>query len=104
MNRLTSDRNLPGLCAGIAVTGTTFPAYNEGNLLSPPEGEPYPLIVFSHGVGSPRLMYSAFCGEMASRGYVVAAVEHRDGSGPHTIVTLSDGRTKTLEFMNWDDV
>ena len=33
-------------------------------------------------------MYSTLCGEMASRGYIVVACEHRDGTGPSTVVRL----------------
>lgn len=46
----------------------------------------FPLMVFSHGLGGTRTMYSSLCGEFASYGYIVCAVEHRDGSSPRTYV------------------
>lgn len=58
--------------------------------------EKFPVVVFSHGMASGRTSYTNYLGELASRGYVVAAVEHRDGSGPGTIVYKADGTQKTV--------
>jgi platelet-activating factor acetylhydrolase len=51
----------------------------------------FPVMVFSHGMASGRTSYSQYCGELASRGYVVAAIEHRDGSGPGTTIMTENG-------------
>lgn len=57
-----------------------------------PPGEPeepiFPLLIFSHGLGGTRTTYSSVCGEFASYGFIVVAIEHRDGSGPRTYVNL----------------
>lgn len=46
----------------------------------------FPIMIFSHGFASSRTQYTQYFGELASRGFVVAAMEHRDGSGPGTII------------------
>lgn len=96
--------------AAAAIWGTTFPADQNAPLLTPEqkEGEDapkkWPVMYFSHGVGCSRLMYSAFCGEMASRGYIVVGLEHRDGTGPSTLIEYDNGKTKVVHWLDWRDL
>lgn len=91
--------------AAAAIYGTTFPAIAEAPLRKPPKAnQQWPLAIFSHGVGCSRLMYSSICGELASRGYVVCAVEHRDGTGPSSAIKLDNGEIKDIDFLDWKDL
>ncbi|KAL9048399.1 MAG: hypothetical protein Q9162_007746 [Coniocarpon cinnabarinum] len=47
---------------------------------------PWPVLIFSHGLGGSRNAYSYICGTLASYGLVVAAPDHRDGSQPASFV------------------
>lgn len=58
----------------------------------------FPVIVFSHGMASSRTDYTQYCAELASRGYIVAAVEHRDGSGPGSIIMNKGKSTNRFHF------
>ena len=64
----------------------------------------FPVIVFSHGMASSRTSYTQYCGELASRGFIVAAIEHRDGSGPGTMVMKEDGSTKNVFHISQDQL
>ncbi|ULU11362.1 hypothetical protein L3Y34_015075 [Caenorhabditis briggsae] len=40
----------------------------------------WPIVIFSHGLGGSRTFYSTYCTSLASHGYIVAAIEHKDHS------------------------
>ncbi|TDZ41461.1 Platelet-activating factor acetylhydrolase 2 [Colletotrichum trifolii] len=66
--------------------------------------ERFPVVVLSHGQASSRTDYTHYCGELAASGVVVAAVEHRDGSGPGSVVTGRDGTERRVIYMNKKDL
>ncbi|NXG55337.1 PAFA2 acetylhydrolase, partial [Hemiprocne comata] len=60
----------------------------------------YPLIIFSHGLGACRTLYSSICSELVSWGFVVAALEHRDHSASATyFCTAEAGREEWIPYQ-----
>lgn len=57
---------------------------------------PFPVIVFSHGIGADKNTYSFYLKEWASRGYIVLSVDHKD------IVYPPSGKTEDFEHRNTD--
>ncbi|TIA91478.1 hypothetical protein E3P81_01958 [Wallemia ichthyophaga] len=88
---------------------TKIPAYDSAPLASCPTGK-WPLIIFSHGLGGQRRMYSHLCGSLASHGYIVCAVEHRDGSAPTSWVypplnnRSEQGSPRSVTWYDWKQV
>ena len=75
----------------------------------PPDGQPaepaFPLMIFSHGMGGSRTAYSSLCGEFASYGFVVVALEHRDGTGPRTLINHpAEGLAGSMEQEKEDNI
>ncbi|KAL3081155.1 hypothetical protein niasHS_012676 [Heterodera schachtii] len=67
-----------------------------------PGDQRFPLVIFSHGVTGSRLVYTTVCASLASHGYVIAALEHRNVSG-WTLVRLfspSAGTPQKAELEN----
>jgi dienelactone hydrolase len=54
-----------------------------------PEGGPYPVLIFSHGWGGTRTQSTFLMEELASHGYVVAAIDHPFGA---LVTVYPDGK------------
>ncbi|XP_044758121.1 platelet-activating factor acetylhydrolase-like [Coccinella septempunctata] len=65
-----------------------------GERIRKPKGEKMKCIILSHGLGGSRFLYSLICYELASQGFIVFAIEHRDKSGPYTYYYQNEEHAK----------
>ncbi|MFE2280612.1 alpha/beta hydrolase family protein [Streptomyces sp. NPDC059454] len=63
-------------------------------------GGRFPIVLFSPGAGGVRTQNTAWAEELASHGYVIAALDHPYDSAA---VVLADGRTINTELTSTDD-
>ena len=81
------------------VKRTRIPATRDTPLLDPEsESKQWPVALFSHGLGGTYNAYSYLCGNLASCGMVVFAIEHRDGSAPITVVNCENNTREPIYY------
>ncbi|XP_065768536.1 platelet-activating factor acetylhydrolase isoform X1 [Muntiacus reevesi] len=81
LSKFVGTHWLVGKIMNLLFGSVTIPAAWNAPLRT---GEKYPLIIFTHGLGAFRTIYSAIGIDLASYGFIVAAIEHRDGSAAST--------------------
>ena len=81
----------------LAVYNTTIPVIENAPPINPPNSQ-FPVMIFSHGLGGSRNAYSQWCGSIASYGVFVAAIEHRDGTAPNSIVHFGTPKQSTVPY------
>jgi hypothetical protein len=93
--RIIRDRLGPAL-AGIAAGTLRSNAHEDAQIAQ--NAKPLPLLLFSHGLGGFSCEYSIQLEDLASHGYVIAAVEHiYDSLG----VVLPDGSVVAFDGQLW---
>ena len=70
---------IPRLLSGLALRWLAGSVQQWAMENAPPAAAPaaLPVVLFSHGLGGIRTTYSTICTDLASHGFLVAAIEHR---------------------------
>ena len=74
-------------------------SFKQSEILISDDIEKMDVVVFSHGLVGNRFVYSMTCQEIASQGYLVAAVEHRDGSASLSFEVDEKGKFTPVEYV-----
>lgn len=96
-----------GFCSRIMkcyFENTKMPVWKGGPLHKPQTGSGLPVVLVSHGLMMSKLQYSYLSSEIASHGYFVAALDHRDGSSAESeYVDTTDNALKLVPYdSNFD--
>ncbi|KAL6036789.1 hypothetical protein STEG23_035091 [Scotinomys teguina] len=97
LSKFLGTPNFVGKILNLLYGSRTIPASWNSPLRT---GEKYPLIIFSHGLGAFRTIYSAIGIGLASYGFIVATVEHRDRSASATYY-FEDQAAAEMENRTW---
>jgi len=82
------------------VEGFQFRSRAFRDALPDDSGGPYPLIIMSHGLGGTRLQMTYLGDNLASKGYIVVAIDHADGAvGLESIQTGTLYRPLDIQFV-----
>jgi platelet-activating factor acetylhydrolase len=91
------------LAIALAVYNTTIPATENAPPIGP-SNSCLPVMIFSHGLGGSRNAYSQWCGSLASYGVFVAAIEHRDGSAPISVVNAGSRNQTVVHYRRFTEL
>ncbi|KAK4299482.1 hypothetical protein Pmani_028239 [Petrolisthes manimaculis] len=86
--------SLFGMLFNWQMRGVAIPALWDSDMAE----KKFPVVVFSHGLSANRSIYSSVCCEMASNGFIVAAVEHRDLSASASFIMNAEGEKEYMLF------
>jgi pimeloyl-ACP methyl ester carboxylesterase len=71
----------------------TTHARRDAPFAAPEAGGPFPVLLFSHGLGVARMNYTALAAELAGQGFAVAVVDHPAGG----VTITTDGQMLSTE-------